>query len=496
MASRIRAFSAVSAGSMSFPNIQVLPQEVETRGEDMDGQKSSWSALWFGNGVQLVLGLQLSMYFTSMWPYLSKLDPSASLSFFGVVLASFSFGQAIASPVFGTWSQKTESFKPPIATGLVLCSCGHLLYGLLPTIGWQPKWLMLAARIIVGVGSGNLSVLRSFTSAASTLADRNKAVATSIAGYVSGMIIGPVIQAGFGLMGSNRLYIGRLEVDSYTLPAFLMTLVNVVFAVLTFYFFTDSYVGIIDEEEKGEGNEKIVVPPFDRIAAFICIYLWFVTQTIGVNIESLCSPFTIAIYSWTNNQAIVYNGIIQTASCVLSVSQYLTVAFTRVGKIDRRKQIVFGITVFAIYYLISLPWPFYTTRLTYNSTATDGACTFPWCQNARRVPFVAYVIAYIVGFGMAFPYIGNSVGTLFSEVLGPRQQGIMQGVFAFVGSIGRCVAPIITTTLFSHTGYIWISVETLVLLAIGAIMTIVFWRRLVPLEVRIEKNSTTVSTVS
>lgn len=66
----------------------------------------------------------MSLYFTSMWPYLLKLDPTAQLPFFGIILASFSIGQAVGSPIFGTWTQKTESFKVPVATGLVFCCVG------------------------------------------------------------------------------------------------------------------------------------------------------------------------------------------------------------------------------------------------------------------------------------------------------------------------------------------------------------------------------------
>lgn len=76
---------------------------------------------------------------------------------------------------------------------------------------------------------------------------------------------------------------------------------------------------------------------------------------------------------------------------------------------------------------------------------TDGACTYDWCQRVPKIPFIAYLLVYVICFGVAFPYIGNSIGVLFTEVLGPRQQGTMQGVFAFVGSVGRCLAPLVTT---------------------------------------------------
>lgn len=100
-------------------------------------------------------------------------------------------------------------------------------------------------------------------------------------------------------------------------------------AVMIFFYFSEDYAGVIDEKKE---DSDVIIPPFDRRAAVVCIFLWFVIQTIAVNIESLCSVFTIAMYNWTSHQAIVYGGYIETASCALSVSQYLVIGLTRVGK--------------------------------------------------------------------------------------------------------------------------------------------------------------------
>jgi ceroid-lipofuscinosis MFS transporter 7 len=82
------------------------------------------------------------------------LDADVKLSFYGFVIASFSFGQMLSSPLFGYWSQRTKSTKYPVMFGMMLTSVGNVLYALLPTIGDNSKWLMLVARFIVGLGSG------------------------------------------------------------------------------------------------------------------------------------------------------------------------------------------------------------------------------------------------------------------------------------------------------------------------------------------------------
>ncbi|CAB3398559.1 unnamed protein product [Caenorhabditis bovis] len=446
---------------------------------NLDARKSDWVSLWFCNLLLYANGLQMSLYFTSMWPYLLKLDPNAQLPFFGIILSSFSFGQAIGSPIFGTWTQKSERFKVPISTGLVICATGNLFYALLPTIDWEPQWMMLVARVIVGVGAGNLSGLRAYTSACSTLEDRGRAVSLSIGSMVTGMLTGPILQTAFAFIGDGVRIFGTIDIDCYTSPAYFLAIFLLLMVAIVFVYFSENYAGIIDEKAE---QCDVKIPDFDRLAAFTCIYLWFVIQTIAVNIESLCTVFTIAMYNWTSHESIIYNGYIETASCFISVSQYLVLGLTRVGKLDKRYHIIFGTIVFSIYYLVLLPWPFYTGKLDYDPNATDGACTYAWCQYVPRVPFIAYLFVYIVCFGIAFPYIGNSIGTLYSEILGPRQQGTMQGVFAFVGSVGRCFAPLATTAIFNASGYTWISVELLCFVLFGGFLCILFWKRLVPLK--------------
>jgi ceroid-lipofuscinosis MFS transporter 7 len=83
------------------------------------------------------------------------MDPDVNLYFYGFVIASFSFGQMLASPAFGYWSQRTRSTKYPVVFGMLITSVGNALYALLPNIGGaKSKWFMLVARFFVGIGSG------------------------------------------------------------------------------------------------------------------------------------------------------------------------------------------------------------------------------------------------------------------------------------------------------------------------------------------------------
>lgn len=53
----------------------------------------------------------------------------------------------------------------------------------------------------------------------------------------------------------------------------------------------------------------------------------------------MASPLTIAMFNWNNSEAILYNGLIQSASCIISVINYFAIAYTRIGKLLVQLQI-------------------------------------------------------------------------------------------------------------------------------------------------------------
>ncbi|VDK55016.1 unnamed protein product [Anisakis simplex] len=155
----------------------------------------------------------------------------------------------------------------------------------------------------------------------------------------------------------------------------------------------------------------------------------------------------------------------------------------------------FGMSMFALYHFLMIPWPFYSGPLDYipltivgNSTVEDtskgGGCLreYTWCKYTTRVPLPVFVIASTIITGTAFSSVGVASGTLFSEILGPRNQGFMQGLFALFGSIGRFLGPIVSTLLFEKIGY---SVPMAILLGmvlLADVVIITFRKRLVPLK--------------
>ncbi|PIO65500.1 hypothetical protein TELCIR_12826, partial [Teladorsagia circumcincta] len=91
-----------------------------------------------------------------------------------------------------------------------------------------------------------------------------------------------------------------------------------VFVVQTM--FVEDYVGIISDDEKKE-DPFLVIPKFDRTPVVLLFYLWWMLCGVA-STEGLAAPITIAMYNWTNEEAMLYNGIIQVISCGMSTIGY------------------------------------------------------------------------------------------------------------------------------------------------------------------------------
>ncbi|VDM30905.1 unnamed protein product [Toxocara canis] len=72
---------------------------------------------------------------------------------------------------------------------------GNALYGSLPTLSAHHARWMLLARFLVGFGSGNLAVLRTYCAMASSRTDRSKAMSLAAGSFVVGLSLGPAIQS-------------------------------------------------------------------------------------------------------------------------------------------------------------------------------------------------------------------------------------------------------------------------------------------------------------
>uniref|UniRef100_A0A0N5BJ13 MFS domain-containing protein n=1 Tax=Strongyloides papillosus TaxID=174720 RepID=A0A0N5BJ13_STREA len=466
----------------------------------MEGRSTDWYSIYMTYTMMLLSGIQLTIYYTSVWPYILLLNPSSQISLLGYVIASFSLGQAIGSPIFGGIATKLKSNKIPITIGLIIVIIGNIIYAFLPDL---PKdniiyWICLS-RILVGIGSGTNGVLRSYCVTACIPSDRRRVVALSIASFVMGVTIGPVLQALFTPLGTGNNKYLIFTINMFTMPAIIMSIIYILGITYFWLRFKETFIGFevvssSDNLEDCKENNKIELPKFDNIAVIVCIIVMFVQSSVSTNIEAVATPLSIAMYNWNDAEAVLYNGLLIAASAVISFSNYMMQAFTFVHNIDQRKLLIFGLSVFFIHHTLNYPWSFYSGKLDYIptdenrtefSTADFGGCShkYEWCSYISRVPLLVYCITMIVCLGFGFPYTAAPNNTLYADILGPRRQGLMQGIFELFGSIARMVGPLIGTYLFNISGpvYVMMLQGLLILLAIALIL--IFYKRLIPLKI-------------
>ena len=82
---------------------------------------------------------------------------NATTKFLGWVVASYSFGQLVASPVFGIWADHRPT-REPLIVALVFNVIFNVLYSYCEAFGGGVAgWVMIASRTLVGFGAGLLS---------------------------------------------------------------------------------------------------------------------------------------------------------------------------------------------------------------------------------------------------------------------------------------------------------------------------------------------------
>ncbi|EYB99258.1 hypothetical protein Y032_0124g1248 [Ancylostoma ceylanicum] len=96
--------------------------------------------------------------------------------------------------------------------------------------------------------------------------------------------------------------------------------------------------------------------------------------------------------------------------------------------------------------------------------------------------FQLYYPFYVLVFGFAVSVMNIAVTTLYSEIIGPRRQGTLQGVFQLAGSIGRTVAPLLTSLLYSEFGPQVPWITDILLICSTIALWILFRNKMVPLQ--------------
>ncbi|XP_032713837.1 major facilitator superfamily domain-containing protein 8 isoform X2 [Lontra canadensis] len=295
--------------------------------ETEEHYKSRWISIRILYLTMFLSSVGFSIVIMSIWPYLQKIDQTADASFLGWVIASFSLGQMVASPIFGLWSNYRPR-KEPLTVSIFISVAANCLYAYVHVPASHNKYYMLVARGLVGFGAGNVAVIRSYIAGATSLQERTSSMANTSACQALGFILGPVFQTCFALIGEKGVTWDtiKLQINMYTAPVLLGAFLGVLNIILILILLREHRVDDSGRQCKNvnfeeASTDEVQVPPgnIDQVAVVATNVLFFVVLFIFALFETIVTPLTMDMYAWTREQAVLYDGVILAALGVEAV---------------------------------------------------------------------------------------------------------------------------------------------------------------------------------
>ncbi|XP_040527349.1 major facilitator superfamily domain-containing protein 8 isoform X7 [Gallus gallus] len=451
----------------------------------------------------------------------AEIDPTADASFLGWIIASYSIGQMVASPLFGLWSNYRPR-REPLVVSTAISVAANCLYAYVHLPHSHNKYYMLTARALVGFGAGNVAVVRSYIAGATSLTERTSAMANTSACQAVGFILGPVFQTCFTLIGEEGITWKsiHLQLNMYTAPVLFGALLGIINIILTFAIFREHRVddmgrqcNSINFEREGGVLDQDAEGNIDHVAVVAVNFLFFVILFVFAVFETIATPLTMDMYSWTREKAVFYNGIILSAIGVESVIVFMVVK-TLSKKTGERAILHGGLLIILIGFFILLPWgkklpniqwqeiknnsvpqttpsemvmPFWSFRamqLSSNHSEPAGCpITQSWCLNTPMIYLAQYISSDIL-IGLGYPVCNVMSYTLYSKILGPKPQGVYMGWLTASGSGARILGPVFVSQIYTHLGPRWAFSLICGVVVLSLLVLEIVYKRLIAFSVR------------
>uniref|UniRef100_A0A914HGQ2 MIR domain-containing protein n=1 Tax=Globodera rostochiensis TaxID=31243 RepID=A0A914HGQ2_GLORO len=482
---------------------------------------TNWFSIYVAAALSFVGTVQFSLYFSSLWPYLQMIDRSIDETQFGWVIAMYSVGQIVSAPLFGYLSNKICQVRLPLIIGLCLMFFGNIVYLCLEIVQLPKLYVLLFCRCIVGMGSGNVCLLRTYASTASTAKDRSRAIAFVTCGQALGATSGPAFQLLFTYFPYPGFSLfGVLNFNLYTAPAYLACLMNLAGVVVLFLCFEEHYAGLEEANvkecrengcagDKHSGTDEAKLSkllPYDVLACLVCYFSRFTQMFVQGNLETIGSPYAMMMFAWSEQKAVQVTSIAQSLVGAITFGIYiLYISLKSKKELNCRLSCILSFIGLIVFHLITFSWPFLPTPVrTFNETRPEieprpvgcNATKFSWCQHLSQVNVWLYYCSYVVCIGLTFPVLNIAMNTLFSHILGPRRQGTQQGFFQISGTFARLLGPILMSSLYSFHGPNMAWAMELAVAGATLSLWLIFYRRMVPLQTPKQRSLSTATSFS
>uniref|UniRef100_A0AAY3ZZR9 Major facilitator superfamily (MFS) profile domain-containing protein n=1 Tax=Denticeps clupeoides TaxID=299321 RepID=A0AAY3ZZR9_9TELE len=481
-----------------------------------DAYRSRWRSIRVMYFTMFLSSVGFTIVITSIWPFLERIDSSADASFLGWVVAAYSLGQMVASPLFGLWSNHRPC-REPLVCSIFINVSANLYYAYVYLPPSERKYHMLMARAFVGFGAGNVAVVRSYVAGATSLKERTGAMANMSACQALGFILGPAMQAVLSLIGETgwHLDVMYLQLNMYTSPALLAAFFGVVNMLLVTLVLREHHVDDHGRQIRAinyVSEERVEVPSdddgdIDQLAVVTSNVLFFVILFIFAVFETISTPLSMDMFAWTRKDAVLYNGVILACIGFESILVFLAVKVIS-QKIGDRLVLLGGLIVIFCGFFILLPWGNHYPKIQWagmyilllqtgkgttpqamapisNSTVEPTGCPAEqtWCLYTPAVHLAQYITSDVL-IGVGYPACNVMSYTLYSKILGPKPQGVYMGWLTASGSCARTLGPVFVSHTYTLLGPRW-AFSLICGMVLAAILLLAFtYRRLIAFSVR------------
>uniref|UniRef100_A0AC34FHE0 Major facilitator superfamily (MFS) profile domain-containing protein n=1 Tax=Panagrolaimus sp. ES5 TaxID=591445 RepID=A0AC34FHE0_9BILA len=485
-------------------------------------RKTDWRSIYIANIIALLSAIQLGSIIPTIWPYLKLMSPQITETTYGAIRGAHALGSTVASGAAGYIVNRQANTKYVLLAGKILVILSAFLYLGIELDAKLAAILFLLYEFIMGISMGLSSVYRTHIAMASAEHERSKAFGLTMLATSIGFLVGPLIQMIFSRIkypGITLLF--GTHFNLFTAPVYLALILSFVGVILLwFWFHGEMHVPTKEERKKQQEALKMAhlstVPSsiinedhmkeikYDKVAVAILVMAKVVLDINFLLIMSISGPYAMLAFSWSSQDSVTYQSMFMAAMGSCSLIFSLTyVKF----KLDKN------------FYLITYPWWFIDETIPYehakgedafysrsqaqtalslsNSTASavggnikkelvGCSINYEWCENTPRVNVFLYNIALVFAMGIGMPISQINLDILYSKVLGPIKQGVLQGIFHATGQILHIVGPVIFTKVYSVSGprYLWFFEILVSCLCIFVFL--IYYQRLVPFSKRVE----------
>jgi DHA1 family tetracycline resistance protein-like MFS transporter len=305
----------------------------------------------------------------------------------GLLFASFSLSQLVASPILGGLSDRWGR-RPVLIFSLLGTVVSFVMLALAGSLA-----MLFAARIVDGLSGGNIATARAYIADITAEGDRAKAFGLLGAAFGLGFIVGPGLGA-------------ALSRISYTAPIWAAAAITVVAAAMAFFWLPET----VHRVQAGRMSPwRSLADLWDRASLRALFTIDFVYWTAFAVYQTTFALFGARRFGFDAAQT----GYLLSAFGFLGVIVQGGMVGPVVAALGERKTLAIGL------FFAAAGW---------------GGSAFTY-----SVPvFVAMLVPGAIGIGLC----NATLSSLISKSATPEEQGRVQGAAGALESLGRTIGPV------------------------------------------------------